>query len=59
MSDVSIAEKRVPQDGRINITIGVKVIDLRVSTLPTAFGEHCNAYFGQSLAFGLAGVGLL
>ncbi len=39
MSDVSIAEKRVPQDGRINIKVGAKVIDLRVSTLPTAFGE--------------------
>ncbi|MGJ8652168.1 MAG: GspE/PulE family protein [Opitutaceae bacterium] len=39
MSNVSIAEKRVPQDGRINITVGPKVIDLRVSTLPTAFGE--------------------
>ena len=39
MANVSIAEKRVPQDGRINITVGPKVIDLRVSTLPTAFGE--------------------
>ena len=39
MSNVSIAEKRVPQDGRINITVGAKIIDLRVSTLPTAFGE--------------------
>ncbi len=39
MSNVSIAEKRVPQDGRINIRVGPKVIDLRVSTLPTAFGE--------------------
>ncbi len=39
MSNVSIAEKRVPQDGRINIRVGAKVIDLRVSTLPTAFGE--------------------
>lgn len=39
MSNVSIAEKRVPQDGRINIQVGPKVIDLRVSTLPTAFGE--------------------
>lgn len=39
MSNVSIAEKRVPQDGRINIKVGPKVIDLRVSTLPTAFGE--------------------
>jgi len=39
MSNVSIAEKRTPQDGRINIRVGEKVIDLRVSTLPTAFGE--------------------
>jgi len=39
MSNVSIAEKRVPLDGRINITVGPKTIDLRVSTLPTAFGE--------------------
>jgi general secretion pathway protein E/type IV pilus assembly protein PilB len=39
MADVSIAEKRVPLDGRINIKVGPKVIDLRVSTLPTAFGE--------------------
>ena len=39
MADVSIAEKRLPLDGRINIKVGSKVIDLRVSTLPTAFGE--------------------
>lgn len=39
MSNISIAEKRVPQDGRINIKVGAKVIDLRVSALPTAFGE--------------------
>ena len=39
MSNVSIAEKRVPQDGRISIEVGDKDIDLRVSTLPTAYGE--------------------
>ena len=39
MADVSIAEKRVPLDGRISIKIGSKAIDLRVSTLPTVFGE--------------------
>ncbi|CAI8358119.1 MAG: Type II secretion system protein E [Opitutia bacterium UBA7350] len=39
MSNVSIAEKRVPQDGRISIEVGEKDIDLRVSTLPTAYGE--------------------
>jgi type IV pilus assembly protein PilB len=39
MSELDIAEKRVPQDGRIKIRIGNKKIDLRVSTLPTIFGE--------------------
>ena len=39
MADISISEKRVPLDGRINIKLDSKVIDLRVSTLPTAFGE--------------------
>ena len=39
MSNISIAEKRVPQDGRINIRVESKDIDLRVSSLPTAFGE--------------------
>lgn len=39
MSNISIAEKRVPQDGRISIRIEGRPIDLRVSTLPTAFGE--------------------
>ncbi|MBC2600961.1 ATPase, T2SS/T4P/T4SS family [Puniceicoccus vermicola] len=39
MSNVSIAEKRVPQDGRISAKAGGKDIDLRVSVLPTAFGE--------------------
>ena len=39
MADISIAEKRIPQDGRISITAGGKDIDLRVSTLPTVYGE--------------------
>lgn len=39
MAGISIAEKRVPLDGRINIRVGIKSIDLRVSTLPTVFGE--------------------
>jgi type IV pilus assembly protein PilB len=39
MANLNISEKRLPQDGRINLTIGGKQIDLRVSTLPTAFGE--------------------
>jgi type IV pilus assembly protein PilB len=39
MAELDIAEKRVPQDGRIKIRIGAKKIDLRVSSLPTIFGE--------------------
>jgi type IV pilus assembly protein PilB len=39
MSLLNIAERRVPQDGRIKLKMGKKVIDFRVSTLPTLFGE--------------------
>ncbi len=39
MAELDIAEKRVPQDGRIKIRIGNKKIDLRVSSLPTIYGE--------------------
>jgi type IV pilus assembly protein PilB len=39
MSDLDIAERRVPQDGRFKIRTGGKTIDFRVSILPSAFGE--------------------
>tara|TARA_R110002072_G_scaffold228234_11_gene385365 strand:+ start:64171 stop:65859 length:1689 start_codon:yes stop_codon:yes gene_type:complete len=39
MSDLDIAETRLPQDGRIELTVGGRSVDLRVSTLPTMFGE--------------------
>ncbi|MCX7590342.1 MAG: ATPase, T2SS/T4P/T4SS family, partial [Kiritimatiellae bacterium] len=39
MAGLNIAERRLPQDGRIQITIAGRPIDLRVSTLPTQFGE--------------------
>jgi type IV pilus assembly protein PilB len=39
MSGLNIAERRLPQDGRIPLTIGGRLVDLRVSTLPTQFGE--------------------
>lgn len=39
MASLNIAERRIPQDGRIKTTIGGRPIDLRVSTLPTQFGE--------------------
>src|SRR5947199_3195481 len=39
MSDLNIAERRVPQDGRMSGVIGGKAVDLRVATLPTVYGE--------------------
>ena len=39
ISRLDIAEKRVPQDGRMKLKFGAKAIDFRVSTLPTLFGE--------------------
>jgi general secretion pathway protein E len=40
MAKLNIAEKRLPQDGRIELKVANKEIDVRVSTLPTAFGER-------------------
>jgi type IV pilus assembly protein PilB len=39
--DLDIAETRLPQDGRIDLMVGGRPVDLRVSTLPTMFGESC------------------
>lgn len=39
MANLNIAERRLPQDGRIQKTIAGRAVDLRVSTLPTQFGE--------------------
>ncbi|HYA69219.1 MAG TPA: ATPase, T2SS/T4P/T4SS family [Acidimicrobiales bacterium] len=39
MADMNIAEHRVPQDGRISISVGNRQIDLRMATLPTIYGE--------------------
>ena len=39
MADLDIAERRLPQDGRIQLNIAGRNVDLRVSTLPTQFGE--------------------
>ena len=39
MANLDIAERRLPQDGRIELTVGGKPVDLRVSVLPTMFGE--------------------
>ena len=39
MADLNIAERRVPQDGRISMRVGGRTLDLRVATLPTVYGE--------------------
>jgi type IV pilus assembly protein PilB len=39
LSDLDIAERRIPQDGRISLEVDNKAIDLRVATLPSAYGE--------------------
>ncbi len=39
MADINIAERRIPQDGRVSLRVGGRPIDLRVATLPTMYGE--------------------
>jgi type IV pilus assembly protein PilB len=39
MADLDISERRVPQDGRVGLTVGGRPLDLRVATLPTVYGE--------------------
>ncbi|MFK7883817.1 MAG: GspE/PulE family protein [Phycisphaerales bacterium] len=41
MANLDIAERRLPQDGRIELTVGGNPIDLRVAILPTIYGESC------------------
>jgi len=40
LSDLDIAERRIPQDGRVSTVVGGKAIDLRVATLPAQYGEN-------------------
>jgi type IV pilus assembly protein PilB len=60
MAQLNIAERRVPQDGRIKLKMGNKVIDYRVSTLPTLFGEKVvlRILDKGNLAFDLSTFGL-
>ena len=61
MANISIAEKRVPQDGRLQVTIDGTPLDLRVSSLPTAHGESIvmRILDRQTLRLGLPDLGLL
>jgi len=61
MSNMSIAERRIPQDGRIQCNVGGKVIDLRVSCLPTNHGESIvmRILDKEGLRLGLGELGFL
>jgi len=61
MANMSIAEKRLPQDGRIRLRIMSKDVDLRVSTLPSTHGESVvmRILDKSSLAMGLSQLGFL
>ena len=45
LAKMNIAEKRLPQDGRASVQVGDRVIDLRVASLPTSFGERVVVRF--------------
>ena len=60
MANLNIAEKRLPQDGRIKIKIAEDEVDLRVSILPTSFGEGVVIrLLSTNVLFGLENLGLL
>jgi type IV pilus assembly protein PilB len=60
MSNLDIAERRLPQDGRIRATVHGRTVDLRVSTLPTAHGEKCviRILDNRSIMVGLENLGM-
>jgi general secretion pathway protein E len=65
MASMNIAEKRVPQDGRAQVKIGNQEVDIRISTVPTNFGERLvmrllnkSGYFLNFSEFGLSGPNL-
>ncbi|MBA3850072.1 MAG: type II secretion system protein E [Opitutus sp.] len=60
MANISIAEKRVPQDGRIHVDLAGRTVDLRVATLPTSQGESVvlRLLDPEGVCRGLADLGL-
>jgi len=60
MAGLDIAERRLPQDGRIKIRLGGNEIDIRVSIVPTAFGERAvlRLLDRSSLGLGLSDIGM-
>ena len=60
MSNLDIAERRLPQDGRIRATVHGRTVDLRVSTLPITHGEKCviRILDNRSIMVGLENLGM-
>lgn len=59
MAEMNIAERRLPQDGRIKIKVNDEKLDLRISTIPTTFGEAVHMrVLGTKLFLGLEKLGL-
>ena len=60
MANLDIAERRLPQDGRIRLTVGGHVVDLRISVLPTLFGESvvCRILDKSVVMLDLGNVGM-
>jgi type IV pilus assembly protein PilB len=60
ISDMDVAENRVPQDGRASVTVKRRQVNLRVSTLPTAYGESvvCRILDGGTHVHSLSSIGL-
>ena len=61
MANLDIAERRLPQDGRIRATVHGRTVDLRVSTLPITHGEKCviRLLDNRSIMVGLENLGIL
>ena len=60
MARLDIAERRVPQDGRIKIKVGSRELDLRISVLPSVYGEHVVIrILPTEMLFSLEHLGLL
>jgi len=59
LADLDIAERRKPQDGRFNMKMGSRAIDIRVSTVPTSYGENIvmRLLDANSILFGLEQLG--
>jgi len=60
MANLDIAERRLPQDGRIKIKLGTEELDLRISTLPTQFGESVDIrLLSGNMIYSIKNLGLL